>query len=78
LPRRPRNEKTGISSYQESLVEQRAHFDLPLATLLPVLSRSITTFRKLPIIRPRPKIIIGKKIIHVYYITQKSLTKQTK
>ena len=55
-----RKEKTGISSYQESVLLQVIHIERPLLIDLPVPNLYITTFRKLPIIVPSRK--IKKKI----------------
>src|SRR5581483_7157047 len=44
-----------MSSYQESVVPQEKHRDLPFSIDMPVPYRRITTLRKLPMIRPKIK-----------------------
>lgn len=67
FPRNPRKEKTGISSYHDSVVLQRRQAERPLAKLRPVFILKIMTFRKLPIISPRINIKTGTNIMLLLY-----------
>jgi hypothetical protein len=72
FPLKNKKLKTGISSYQERVFIQDIHPLLPPKERC-VLSRIITTFKKLPIMRPKiKKITVSIIIIDILYHINKN------